>query len=113
MTTIAKSIPRGDFLLHRGADEQVAARWSQDASDGLGYQPVDLSEWSAELVITQDGDAIATYPCTCTSDGYAIASIAGAETERLAAWRAGEWKIFAYGPSGERELLGWGYFEIA
>lgn len=112
MPTISKDVPRGDFLIHRGTDERLGVRWEQDKMDGEGYRPVDMSNWAGQLSLSHNGELLFSIPCTCTSDGLAIASLSAADTERIDPWRTGEWRIDATGPDGQRELMGWGYFEV-
>lgn len=115
MTTIAKPVGRGDLLLHRGSDESVGVRWERDNQDGEGFVPFDLSEWYAELtLISPFGVTWGTWACTCTDDGYAIAEIGGADTAgpEWIGRPSGSWRIDAFGPDGQRELLGWGYFQM-
>lgn len=112
MPTISRHVPRGDVLLHRGSDERIGVKWEQDRLDGAGYSPVNMKEWSAVLRMTSHGEEVLSVPCACTSDGLAIASVSGDATDGIAA-NVGEWRIDAYGPDGQRVLMGWGYFEIA
>lgn len=113
MPTVSRHVPRADVLLHRGSDESVGVRWSQDMLDGAGYVPVDVRAWSAALSLSCAGEEVLSVPCTCTSDGLFIARVGGDATGGLAGVSGGEWRIDAYGPEGQRELMGWGYFEIA
>lgn len=113
MPTVSRRVPRADVLLHRGADERIGVRWSQDRQDGAGYVPVDMRDWSAALALSCHGEEVLSVPCTCTSDGLAIASVPGDATAGLPGASGGEWRIDAYGPEGQRELMGWGYYEIA
>ena len=108
MPTLSRHVPRGDFLIHKGADERLGVRWQRDY--GSGYRDVDMSGWSAELTLSKDGETLLTAPCTCTYYGLCVASLTGSQTRSLSV-RAGEWRIDAHGPDGEDELMGWGYFE--
>ncbi|MEC4272757.1 hypothetical protein VJ923_06265 [Adlercreutzia sp. R25] len=108
MPTLSRHVPRGDFLIHRGADERLGVRWQRDY--GGGYKAVDMSAWIADLLLSKDGEALLSVPCTCTYDGLCVASLTGSQTRSLQV-RTGEWRIDAHGPGGESELMGWGYFE--
>lgn len=108
MPTLSRHVPRGDFLIHRGADERLGVKWQRDR--GSGYQDVDMSGWSAVLTLSKDGEALLTVPCTCTYYGLCAASLTAAQTMAIPV-SAGEWRIDASGPDGEGELMGWGYFE--
>lgn len=112
MATASKPVARGDIILHRGSDEGIGVRWWQDRMDGSGEHPVDLSSWSAVLTLSRDGEALATVSCTCTYDGLAVAAVSASDISLLDPWRKGEWRIDATGPDGQRELLGWGYFDV-
>lgn len=109
MPTLSRHVPRGDFLIHRGADERLGVRWQQDR--GSGYEDVDMSVWSAELTLSKEGETLLTAACTCTCYGLCIAFLAGSQTRAIPV-RTGEWRIDAQGPNGESELMGWGYFEV-
>lgn len=116
MTTISKGVGRADFLFHRGCDERPAVLWTQDCHDGKGYVPKDLTSWRAELkLLSPLNEEWGTWECTCTEDGFAFADIPGYDTSG-AEWlsrASGTWRMEGYGPQGEVELLGWGYFTMA
>lgn len=115
MTTISKDVGRGDVLIHRGSDEKFGCKWEENANDGRGYKPKDLSKWTAEMTLEINDKVVYRQDCLTTSDGYAIAYIKGA-TFLDSSWNDktyGDWKIIGFGPNGERELLAWGAYEMA
>ncbi len=112
MATASKPVARGDIALHRGSDESIGVRWHQDRMDGTGEYPVDLSEWTATLSLYKDEELLVIVPCSCTDDGLAIAKLSASSINALDPWRKGSWRIDATSPDGQKELLGWGYFEV-
>ena len=62
MPTVSRRVPRADVLLHRGADERIGVRWSQDRQDGAGYVPVDMRDWSAALALSCHGEEVLSVP---------------------------------------------------
>ena len=113
MTTITKDIGRGDFQLHRYADERIGVLW-RETFDGINYDNKDLSAWSATLTLESDqGDTLAELECTCTSDGYAFADIPASVmgSEDLKPYTFGRWRIV--GTDGAAtEVIGGGNCEI-
>lgn len=114
MTTIGKPVGSGEFEFHRGNDERPGVRWTVHVP-GSGIEPMDLSNWTATFEMRVDGELVYTKQCICTSDGYAYSDIPGStfEDSKFDALARGEWRIMAYGPSGQRELLGWGNYVIS
>lgn len=114
MTTIAKEVGRGGFLIHRGSDERFYARWTENRQDGKGDVPINLRDWTATFTLRSNGQVVYSCECSCDFDGYAIAKIPG-DAFVADEWRAksiGSWDIIAYGPNGEREMLGWGDYKM-
>lgn len=114
MTTIAKDVGRADIALHIGSDESIGVKWSVDKRDGNGYVPKDLSKWTAKFELHRNNQVIYQQPCMTTSNGYAIAKIPASAFENTF-WLTrdfGDWKIFGFGPNGEKELLGWGAYKL-
>jgi hypothetical protein len=113
MSTISKAVGRGDILLHRGSDERIGVLWQESLYENT-YTGKDLSDWQATFQMSCDGDVVYSLSCTCTSDGYAWASIpATAFTDRE--WLSmmnGSWKITATDGS-TTEILGNGYYQLA
>lgn len=111
MTTISKSVGRGDILLHRGSDERIGVKWEEYNYES--YQPVDLSGWWASFYMEWRGSTVYTLGCTTTSNGLAYADIP-ANAFTADAWKSradGSWKIIAQ--NGEQtEILGWGNYSI-
>lgn len=115
MTTLSQDIPQMDILIHRGADEEFFCRWTQDKRDGNGYVPKDLTDWTATFRLDCDGQTVYSKDCTTDSYGYSVAHIPGDAFEKDS-WESfllGSWRMDARGPDGERELLGWGNYEMA
>lgn len=114
MTVIARDVSRGDILIHRGCDESFCSRWREDKRDGKGYVAKDLSKWTATFEMTVGERVIFSTNCTCTSNGYVICKIPGI-TFTDSSWSAypcGEWKMTAYGPDNQRELMAHGYYSM-
>lgn len=118
MTVIAKNVGRGDFLFHRGSYERVGVQWKEDKRDGNGFVPVDLSKWKIELELScaSFGNAEVVYRAqgSSYSCGTAVVSIpADAFTcDSFKSYSNGEWRIFGTSPQGQKELLGWGHYQI-
>lgn len=114
MTTITKNIGRGDFQLHRYADERIGVLWRESIDGGVSYDKKDLSEWRAVLTLESDmGDILAEVDCICTSDGYTIADIPASvmRAEQLRPYTFGRWRIV--GTDGATtEVIGSGNFKI-
>ena len=111
MTTISKSVGRGDILLHRGSDERIGVKWEE--FDYYTYTPVDLSAWWATFSLEWRGQTVYSRNCVTTSNGLAYADIP-ASAFTADKWRSmadGSWKIIAQ--NGEQtELLAWGNYSI-
>ena len=114
MTTLSKDIPQLDILIHRGADEEFACRWTIDKRDGKGFVAKDISKWSATFTLNSQNETVYTLKCTTDKYGYAVANIPGSafEADKWTNYLLGSWRIDAKGPNGERELLGWGHYEM-
>lgn len=115
MTTLSQDVPQMDLIVHRGADEQYCCRWTVDNRDGKGYVPKDLTDWRATFKLESNGRTFFTTDCKTDSYGYAIAKVPGASSEgsNWDFYQLGTWRMDARGPEGERELLGWGNYELA
>lgn len=111
MTTVSKSVGRGDIILHRGSDERIGVKW--ESFDYSSWSPVDLSSWFATFSMEWGGSTVYSVECTCTSDGVAYADIPP-NAFTGSSWKAmkdGSWKIIAQ--NGEQtEILGWGNYTI-
>lgn len=118
MTVIAKNVGRGDFLFHRGSCEQVGVQWKEDKRDGRGFVPVDLTKWKIELELSHasfgNPEVVYRLQGSGYSFGAAVASIpADAFTgDSFKSYSNGEWRIFGTSPQGQKELLGWGHYQI-
>lgn len=114
MSSISKDIGRGDFVIHRGSDERLGVRWEVDNRDGRGLVGKDLRKWEATFKLLCRDKVVYSQPCLTTSNGYSIANIPGNafEDEIWVTRKNGEWRIDGRGPDGERELLGWGHYEM-
>ena len=114
MTTITKDIGRGDFQLHRYADERIGVLWQESIDNGASYDNKDLMGWNAVLTLESDmGETLVEIDCTCTSDGYTIADIPASimGSEILKPYTFGRWRIV--GTDGVKtEVIGGGNFEI-
>lgn len=111
MTTISKSVGRGDIILHRGSDERIGVKWEE--YDYSSWSPVDLSGWFGTFSMEWFGQTVYTLSCTCTSDGLAFAEIP-ANAFTADAWRSranGSWKITATN-GDQTEVLAWGNYTI-
>lgn len=114
MTTLSKKIDRMDIVLHRFSDETIGVRWQVDYRDGFGYRFKDLSLWNATFEMIWNDLTVFSASCTCTSNGMAMCFISGSSFVSDS-WKSrtdGEWRITAYGPDGEQEILGHGYYRI-
>ncbi len=114
MTTISKSVGRGDIALHRGSDERVSVKWEQDKHDGKGYSEKDLRDWNGKFFLFCNNKQVYETECITDSHGYCIASIpAAAFQDDIWLTRPyGDWKMFGYGPDGETEILGEGNYKM-
>lgn len=114
MTTLSQDIPQMDIVIHRGADEEFFCRWTVDNRDGEGFVPKDLTEWGATFRLECAGVNFYSKSCITDSYGYSIAQIPGSASES-SSWDSypfGSWRMDAKGPDGQRELLGWGNYEL-
>ena len=114
MTTLSQAVPQQDIVIHRGADEEFFVRWEEDRQDGEGYKPKDLTNWSAVFSLEHAGRKVYEVPCMTDCYGYSIAQIPGI-TFMDSEWQGrplGSWRMDGFGPDGERELLGWGHYEM-
>lgn len=111
MTTISKSVGRGDVLLHRGSNERVGVKWEE--YNYSTWKPVDLTSWWATFSLEWRGQTVYTQTCVVTSNGLAYAEIPS-NAFIADKWRSqsdGSWKIIAQ--NGERtEILAWGNYTI-
>lgn len=114
MTTLSQDIPQMDILIHAGVDEEFCCRWTIDRGDGEGYVPKDITDWTATFTLESEGVKFYVKACTTDSYGYSIVQIPGSASENNAwiFYPLGSWRMDAKGPNGERELLGWGHYEL-
>lgn len=118
MTVISKNVARGDFIIHRGSAESLCVMCEEDKRDGKNFVPIDMSGWSAtfELITPHvaEKDVIYSQACRCSRYGAVIADIPSDAVDDFDYdfTNTGEWRIFGTPPSGDRELLGWGYYQI-
>lgn len=111
MTTISRSVGRGDIILHRGSDERIGVKWEEH--DYSSWSPVDLTGWFGTFSMEWFGQTVYTLSCTCTSDGIAYADIP-ANAFTADTWKSkanGAWKITATNGS-KTEVLAWGNYTI-
>lgn len=103
MPVIGMLAARGDFLLRRDSINRVGVRWRRDRRDGRGAQPMDLSGWTARLIMSFAGEDVYSLDCLCTDTGIAAALIPDGAFDD-AAWetrQSGSWRIEATGPDDE------------
>ena len=111
MTTISKSVGRGDIILHRGSDERIGVKW--EVYDYSSWSPVNLYGWFGTFTMEWFGSTVYSVACVSTSDGIMYADIpAAAFTSDT--WKSkanGSWKITATDGS-QTEVLAWGNYTI-
>lgn len=117
MSVLGRKVGRADIRLIRGDTERVGVRWRQRNCRTGQVTPVDVSQWTARLVMTSPDGQETWYETPCdelTNDGLVACTIpATAFTGSLWALRpTGQWKIIATQRGGVTRTLAWGYWTL-